>query len=248
MSNYRLDSSSQARSEIFNAAQNLLRKNMALHQLGCPLNRNDVFTAVTTEEDRAAFDHMRKRGYYLPTNHYANAWVRGEGVTNASKVRFRASAMPYVDSDRTEIAFNLDSLDDTKRAKFIKWLNALNRETRLSAAAVKLAREFVNHWCGDSVASMSRRWPEFMLVLTSMHKPWPDRARNLGKVRMKQYEWGAHYQWYLENMKRIEIVGGMFAGATMITVPENKGEIAAEIVDWDKTPKPVVQPDDGGEP
>jgi hypothetical protein len=243
MSNYKLDHSQNARYDIYNAANNLLRKSMSLHACYCPLTRAEMLLASTTEVDRAAFEHIRQRKFYLPTNHYANVWVRGEGVTTGTRVKFRAPGLPYIDNETVSLTFDLDVLDNKRRAVFVKWLNALNRETRLYTVATAIAKEFVYTRCGSSVASMHRRWPEFMLVLTSMHKPWPDRARSLGKVRMAQYEWGSgdDYNWYLENMKRIEIISTMLAGATMITVPEDKAELRCEVIGWDKTPKPVVQ-------
>lgn len=242
MSNYKFDSSQNARYDIYNAANMLLRKSMLLHACYCPLTRAEMLLASTTADDRAAFEHLKQRKFYLPTNHHANVWVRGEGVTTGTRVKFRASGLPYIDTETVSLTFDLDVLENKRRAVFVKWLNALNRETRLYTVATAIAKSFIYERCGSSVASMHRRWPEFMLVLTSMNKPWPDRARSLGKVRMAQYEWGSShdYNWYLENIKRIEIISTMLAGAIMITVPEDRSELHAEIIGWDKTPK-VVQ-------
>jgi hypothetical protein len=218
----------------------LLLRAVELHEAFCPLDVDDVINAITQEEERAAWMLLRHRQFYVPMAHSLQPWVRAdEDVKLPAKVNFISSSrFPMLHTD--PLFFDLDTLDDDKRQAFVEWLNAATRQRRIFKTAKALTDAFVDHHCGDSIASLHTRWPEFTIVLIEMGDPWPTRARNLTSIKRSEYDWprsGETYDWYLDNMRKLEIVGGLLAEAQMLSVPEEKNALVrASVVDWKVEP------------
>jgi len=236
--NYKLTSNGKER--IKSHADKLLVRAYDLHRAGCPLTNGDVQLATTTEADRAALAHLRNSSYYIPTTGHLTVWLPGgNGVTVSAKLLFRklrGPEFPYRNNDMTIL--NLDALDEKKRASFVEWLNPTVRQHRMAVNMKRIVREFLDDHCGDSVASIYTRWPDFLNVLLDMGEQWARRARSLPSVKLVIYDWpekGRSYDWYLDNIEKLEVIGGKLASARMIPAsPAENAQVDVEVVDWEK--------------
>jgi hypothetical protein len=223
------------RQSIQSAMTGLLNRTVKMQELFCPLGAEDATIMATTEEDRAALAHLHRRKFYVATSSIFTVWVDDPCLTVPAKIAFRCrtdSRFPVFDEGHK---IDLSALDDDNREKFVGWVNAATRQHRIVKAAIKIANQFLMLHGGDSVASLRTRWPEFMTVLLSLPSPWPERAREVMTVRRSEYGWpqsGATYDWYLDNMRNLEIVGGLLAGAQMMDVPGDPSELIVSVVDW----------------
>ena len=236
-SNYKFTSTT--RELLLDYAQGMLDRNVYLQASGCPLDYNDVVRALTTEEDRAALAHLRAQGYYVPDNNQVSVRIYGEGgIERGANFTLRSPTrrLPYYQKNNTVL--NLDAVNPEKYDAFITWVNRAVTAKRRAEAAKKVVMTFVREFSGDSLAAMRRRWPEFMAVPLSMDPPWPQRVRELTKIKLKMYEWpddGLACDWYFKNMRNLQLAGTMLAGAQLLTVVADHSEITATVVDWDKT-------------
>jgi hypothetical protein len=221
-------------------AESLLLRTVQLHEAFCPLSADDVTYGLTSGEDRDAFAHLKRRAIGVAQNDTLMFWVRGDDVRVPAKVRaYSPQGYPFMMLNQDPLVFDLDTLTFDRRAEFVEWLNAATRQRRIFKGATALTDAFVAKHCGDSIASLHTRWPEFTVVLLELEDPWPARARNLTSIKRSEYDWlrpSESYDWYLDNMRKMEVAGGLLAEAQMIIVPQDNSPIKFEVVDWKVEP------------
>src|SRR5215467_12425059 len=232
MSNHRLSKNGQRvddHDRLRDRAIAMLNSTVTLRAMNFPLDVEGVYNGCWTWEEQTALTTAKDMGIYIPHYNFMTVQVPVEAgivelkIESSERDRFPSmDKKPWLYPDR--LGF--------KEEAFLNWLTPLVTWHRKIEVASKLVRQFMNleGYCGGSLASIRSRWPEFLVVPLSMDGLWPERVRDLGKVQRGHYDWvrgSKGYDWYLTNMDKLEIVGGILAGAQMHGMVEDNGPVTA---------------------
>jgi len=223
----------------------MLDNTLALRAVGFPLNESQVIDGIFTPEQQDALKLIESDVYMSNTHTIKFRAYSGEYI-----VRIEAHVQRQWYYLRNEnIMFNLAALDDNLAEAFQKWLD----ENLTWARKVRVAKELVtafmahgNKYHGGSMASINTRWPELMVVPLHMTVPWPERARSIPVIKRTEYGWSETemktWNWFVDNSRKMEIVGGMLVGAQTLSTIKDNSPATAKVVDWqvDPTRKPAA--------
>lgn len=139
-----------------------------------------------------------------------------------------------------QIPFDIDTLDEGTRTKFVAWVNTVTKQTRLAYAAKQLIDRFFDDHC-NSTAELLARWNGLKILFARQADPWPGRIRNVPHRGLHNWSWSAaptiSLEWAVENDARIKAVSGLLAGAalmdTSMSSDTRNNIVRANILSWD---------------
>lgn len=143
----------------------------------------------------------------------------------------------------SQMPFDIDTLDEQTRTRFIAWVNTATRQARLAHAAQRLIAEFLNNYCA-STAELLARWPALKILFDRQGDPWRSRIRDLPHRALYNWGWSTApttaLEWAVENEKRRNVIDGLLAGASLMSnsqpTPKVIKTVEASIFTWDGGP------------